>query len=435
MKKLLGIITALICFLTFSAAAFGFQATFTPRVSVTEQYTSNVFLTEDDEEDDWLTITSLGFTTQLLGKNSGLDLSYNPSYAYYREFDENNAWRHAARLRSWSQFTKNSRIEIGDDFLRSEDSLDSDEIDLIRSEDPLLELDPTIRRGRNTYIRNVARGQYTYSFGAENDFYVGYINRLEDNSEDDEEDSMEHNPYSGFNYWFNPLNGLEGRADYTYGDYDVSDDFDDYAGMLRYNHRINRQLTGFVQYDHVYRDFDGTTSDYMVYEPSVGITYDIERDINLLVRAGFFYQDPDEGDNVSGFSGEARLLKLWSKASLEVAAEGGYDRTDSTSSENLGFEKYYQGSVYSTYQFTRLIGGDVNAIYRNTIYEDTVDDREDNLFIGGAGLSLQALDWMFFRVGYSFRHLDSDLDGDSYDEHRGQITITLQPPRPYRWSD
>jgi hypothetical protein len=57
------------------------------------------------------------------------------------------------------------------------------------------------------------------------------------------------------------------------------------------------------------------------------------------------------------------------------------------------------------------------------------------LFLGGAGLTLQALEWMFIRAGYGFRHRDSNRDGDSYDEHRGELTITLQPPRPYRWSD
>ena len=434
MKKLLGLVMALFGIFAFTLPAFPLQATFTPRTSVTQQYTSNVFLDEEDEEDDWLTIGSVGFTLGLLGKNSGLELSYDPAYAYYKEFDENNSWRHAARLRSWSQFTKNSRIEIGDDFLRSEDTLTRDEIDLIRSDDALLDLDPTIRRGRNTYIRNVASGKYIYSFGAEKDIYLGYINRLEDNSESTEEDSMEHNPYAGFKYWFSPLNGLEGRADYTYGDYDSSDDYDDYKGMLRYNHRFDRQFTGFAQYNHIYRDFDGATDDYMVYEPSLGFTYDIERDINLLVRAGYFYQDPDEGDNTSGFSGETRLLKLWRKARLEVAAEGGYDRTDSTS-ENLGFEKYYQGSTFLTYQFTQRISADLNALYRNTKFEDTADDREDDLFLGGAGLTLQALEWMYIRAGYQYRDRDSNRDGDSYDEHRGQITISLQPPRPYRWSD
>lgn len=434
MKNLLGITTALLAILAGATGVSALQATFTPRASVTEQYTSNVFLDENDEKDDWLTIGSVGFTLGLLGRNSGLELSYDPAYAYYLEFDENNSWRHAARLRSWSQFTKNTRLEVGDDFLRSEDTFTREEIDLIRGEDPLLELDPTIRRGRNTYTRNVARVQGTYTYGAQNEIYLGYINNLDDNSSKDEEDSMGHNPYIGFAYWLNPINALEGRGDYTYGDYEDSDNFDDYMGMLRFLHRIDRQLSGFVQYNHTYRNYDGDTSSYMVYEPSVGITYDIETDINLLLRAGYFYQDLDDGNDASGPSGEATLTKLWPRARLELGASGGYDRSD-FDSENLGFEKYYQGNVFATYQFTRRLSGDVIGLYRNTKYEDTADDREDDFFIGGAGVTLQTLEWMFFRVGYDFRHRDSNVDGDSYDEHRGQITITLQPPQPYRWSD
>ncbi len=434
MKKLLGVTAALAAALAVVTTADCFQATFTPKVSVTEQYSSNVFLDDKDEEDDFLTIVGLGFTTELLGKNSGLSLSYDPSYSYYRRFDENNSWRHAARLRGWTQTSRHVRFKISDDFLRSEDTLSRDEIELIRSDDPLLELDPTVRRGRNTYTRNVANIQFNYGFGAENDFFLGYKNRLVENGSSLEEDSMGHNPYIGFAYWFSPLNALEGRGDYTYGDYDNDDDFDDYKGMLRYRHRFNRRLSGFVQYEQVYRDFSGDSDDYLVYEPSAGITYDIERDLSLLLRAGYYYQDQENGDDQGGASGEASLKRLWPRATLEFKAAGGFNRSE-FDSENLGSEQFYQGGVWATYQFSRRVGGDVNALYRNTEYEDTSPKREDDLFIGGAGLTVRALEWAFFRLGYTFRYRDSTVDTNDYEEHRGQVTLTLHPPRPYRWSD
>ena len=69
------------------------QFNFTPRTSVSGQYTDNVFRTKEDREDEFITQASAGFTAELLGKTSGLSLSANPSYVWYQEYSEKNTWR------------------------------------------------------------------------------------------------------------------------------------------------------------------------------------------------------------------------------------------------------------------------------------------------------------------------------------------------------
>jgi hypothetical protein len=111
-KMKLKIITAAI-FLVFicTQAAFSLQYTFQPRVSGTQEYTSNVFLSADNEEDDWITIVSAGFTAAALGKTGGLEVSYDPAYTRYEDFDENDGWRHDAKLHGWSDLGKRTRFD------------------------------------------------------------------------------------------------------------------------------------------------------------------------------------------------------------------------------------------------------------------------------------------------------------------------------------
>ena len=147
--------------------AFAVRWTFQPRMSATQEYTDNVFLSEDNEEDDWITTVSAGFRAEALAKNSELRVSYDPAYTFYNEFDENDGWRHKANLRGFSNLSKRLRFDIRNNFLRTQDPLDYEEILVLRDEDVVEEGDPSIRTGINTFYRNIARSRLTHQFGKE----------------------------------------------------------------------------------------------------------------------------------------------------------------------------------------------------------------------------------------------------------------------------
>ncbi len=92
-----------------ASSVFAFQATFLPRMSVSGEYTDNYYLSEDAEEDEFITVISLGFTTALLWQHSGIEISYDPAYAIYNEFSENDTWRHTALLYGWTGNTVHCR--------------------------------------------------------------------------------------------------------------------------------------------------------------------------------------------------------------------------------------------------------------------------------------------------------------------------------------
>jgi hypothetical protein len=452
--KIFIILTLLVGILLIGSRANALQYTFQPRVSATEEYTSNVFLSEDNEEDDFITIVSAGFTAAALGKSGSLEVSYDPAYTKYYDFDENDAWRHDARLRGWSNLTKRTRFDIWNRFLRSEDPLSEEDILALRDEDVVQEGDTTIRKNRRTFYRNTARTRLSYQFGTDDSVYAGFVWGLLRNNDPQDEDNDRYSPSAGLNYWFGPKFGLQSNANYTRGKFDQNsdfvgdptDDFHNYAGSLRFIRRTKTRFRVFVQHNQIYRDYDGDIgdyNDYMVYAPSAGFSYMVEKGLNLRLGAGYFYQDVDNDDNEQGLFGNGQIDKTWPfrRGLVSLAALTGLDQNE-FGAENIGLEHFvtFQGSA--KYDFTRTISGDINGRYR---YSDAVgsadqgadDDSGENVhrFRAGAGLTFNPLKWMEIRLAYNFNKINSDNEADEYDEHRGLLKITLTPSQPLRYTE
>jgi hypothetical protein len=432
-------------------SAFAVRWTFQPRISGTQEYTDNVFLSDDNEEDDWITTVSAGFDAQALGKTGELEVSYDPAYSFYQDFDENDGWRHDARLRGFSNLSKRMRFDIRNDFLRTQDPLDDEDILILRDEEVVEEGDTTIRQGRNTFYRNLATSRLSYRFGRDDLLYAGFVWGLLRNNDSQEEDNDRYQPSLGLNYWFGPKFGIETNATYTRGEFDQdsdfvgdpSDDFKNYAGSARFIFRTKTRFSVFTGYRQAYRDFDndvGDSNDYMVYAPSAGFTYVVEKGLNVRLGAGYFYQDVDDEEDEQGFFGDSQIDKTWTyrRGFVNLTALTGLEQRD-FGSQNVGLERFIGTQGSARYDFLRNLSGDINGRYR---FSDRVgnadrtggDDTGKNVhrYNVGAGLDWLPYRWMTIRLGYTFRKVISDNDPDEYDEHRGLLRVTLTTEQPFR---
>jgi len=429
--------------------AFSLQYTFQPRTSVSEEYTSNVFLSKDNEKDDFITIVSAGFTAAALGKTGGLEISYDPAYSFYKEYDENDGWSHDANLRLWSDLGKRTRFEITDSFLRTKDPLGEEDLLALSDGNVVQEGDTTVRKKRETYYRNTASARLTHQFGKEDAVYAGFTYSLLRNNDDQEEDNDYYSPAAGLNYWFDPRFGIESNAEYTKASFDQdknfvgegSSDFDNYAGMIRLIGRTGVHFSIFAQHDQIYRDFDGNNdNDYMVYAPSAGFIYVVDKGLNLRLGAGYFYVDVDGDENEQGIFGNSQIDKTWTseRGSLTLAALTGLDQNN-FGAENIGLERYAGVQGNAVYRLTRTISWDINGNYR---YSDVIGDADSgdedagsnvHRYRAGSGFTIEPLRWMAIRLAYNFNKVNSDADEDEYDEHRGLLQVTLTPSQPYRY--
>jgi hypothetical protein len=426
------VLTAILLFSASSAESF--QFTFTPRLTVAEEFTDNVFLSPENTETDFITTITPGFVLGLPGKMAGMELSYNPSYAYYNEFDENNTWRHQADLSGWTQLTKDTRIDLRDSFVNTEDPLSEADIAVIRTEDPALPVDTGIRRGRNRYSRNFAEANFTHQFGPSDDFRIGYSHTLLENDDPAIEDSQTHNPSAALRYWFLPQWGVDLSGAYTKGEYEIRDDVEKWHGSLKLLKKFSPHLDGYLRYSHTQYRYEGETGDDKTYNPSVGIDYEIAEDLTLNFDVGYFINAYEKREDQDGLTLDARLIKRFRRGSINLIARSGYDQAIGQT-ENLGYEKFAEGGASATYRFTRYVSGNINGFYRYSDYVDNLNARRDDSVRGSAGLAVAPLSWMTIDLRYSFRMLESTLDANEYQENRALLSITLAPATPYRTSN
>lgn len=432
MKYLLSVI---IVFAFIVSSAFASVFTFTPRLSVSEEYTDNVDLTDGNEEEDFLTTISPGFTVEAMKKHVGVSLNYSPSYVMYKNNSEDDTWRHAAGLSFWADLSKNTQLTIRDDFLRTEESSTRGEFRDPTQEPPIFDPDTSIRRGRDPYYTNAASIGLNHQFGEKDYFSVGYLHSFLDDTAEDGNDNQRHAPYASVSYWFTPQYGMDAAVDYTRGEFDEDADYDDWVGSLQLNRMLTKHLSLYGAYSHTIREYrEPGESDYIIYEPSVGFSYQFTKDMYISLGGGYFKQERDDDDDEDGFVLNADINKVWDfkRGSIYVNGRAGLDRNE-FGTENLGFERYYGIYCGASYALAKRLNSTLHANYRRNELLNDEDDRVDNTASFGAGFSYTLTRWLFLRLNYMHNLLRSDLDGNDYDENVVILGVTLVPVRPYRY--
>ena len=424
-------LAAICTFFLTASISFAYNATFLPRLSVQGQYTDNILLTQnkDLKEDDFITTVTPGFTGELVGKKGEAKISYDPSYAFYNQFDEFNGWRHRARLSGMYMFTKKTRLNVKDNFLYTEDPLRYDNIAQIRTEEPTIPIDTTERKTRRIYTTNYASVGLNHEFGKYHSFRLGYAYDLLSNEDSRYENKQNHNASAGVTYWFGPQWGFDVSGQYTRGEFEFSDNVDEYQGSVSLLKRFGKQFIGYIRYSHLVVEYDGESGNDTTYIPTVGFKYDIEKDISLIADVGYFYTDSDFRENTSNAIGDLRLIKRFEHGKLNLAVLGGYDYS-LFGAERLGYGEFYEASISFSHQLAKHVNGHIFGSYRDTKYKEQAD-REDKRPIIGLGVYWQALEWMNVGLNYQFRSIDSTIDTADYDENRVSVSITVYPTQPF----
>ena len=433
MKSRVFLVVIFIFFLTPSMS-FGYTATFTPSISVQGEYTDNVSLTDKSQfkEDEVITTVNPSFTGELVGKKGDAKILYAPSYAFYNRFDQYNGWRHNARFDGMYMIGKNTSFKVGDDFLYTENPLIDENVANIRTEQPTAPIDTTQRRTRRIYYRNYANAALNHQFGKYQSFRIGYAYNTLNNDDPQYEDKQNHNVSAGLTYWFGPKWGFDVGGRYRRSEFQVSRDVNQYQGSASLLKRFGKHFTGFIRYSHSVVSYDGESGNDTTYIPSVGLQYDIEKDISLIADAGYFYTDSNRRDNTSGATGDLRLIKLFEHGKLNLAVLGG-STYSFWGAENLGYNVYYEASASLTRQLAKHVNGNIFGSYRDSKYKDR-SDREDKTTIVNLGITWQALEWMKVGLNYRFRSVNSTIDTNDYDDNRVYVMITLVPKVPFHTS-
>ncbi len=426
------VLFVLLTFFLASTITFAARYRFTPRISATETYTDNVFLTDNNKKDDFITDISAGGTLSIPGNASGMEFSFYPAYVWYKDNSRDDTWRLPATLDIWRTIYRRTRLEFFDRFVRSEDPDEnrpvvSEETGQIRAPG-----DSTVRRGRGWYISNYATVRVDRWSGADDSVYGQFLYSFRREEESDGNDNDRFAPSAGFTYWFGPRWGTTASAVYTRALFDNSSDFHDIAGSIQLQRKYTHRFQLFGRYDSVYRNNDDDDADdYHLHAPSVGFSYAVAEDSRITLGLGYYYQDFVEGGNEWGYFFFGDAYKRWNYRSWNISILGraGLDRND-FGNERLGFEWFAGVDGRIRYDFTRNFYGNVFGRYRYSDFINVV--REDNRYKAGGGLGWTPTGWLTLSLEYFYNVLDSTGTED-YTENRVWLRLTLQPDRPWRY--
>lgn len=445
-------IILLVAVLGIAGRAEGFQGLFTPQLRITEQYSDNLFLDPENEQEDFLTIVSLPLEGELQGETVDFRLLYEPGYSFYAEFDENNAWRHKADAFFEKSFSPHTRVELQDRFIRTEDPVSLLEIEEARGDDTGLQPESGVRQTREPYYRNDAGVKLIHDFGPKNSVTVDYNYRILENDDETKEDNKEHRPGITLEYWVTQHIGMEAdasfsRTEYSGGDLvepeDVSDDFDNWEGSLRLIRQFDRNFRGDILYKQIYRDYDelrGDRDDYDLYDASAGVEWSPVAYYSMVLRGGYIIGDPKDGESRDEWSGELSVERTFRNASLRLTGIRGYNQSD-FGSQNLGFETYREAGFVVNYTILQDLSANAYARYRESEFPQTglevdgeiLGEREDETTLAGAGIRYTPTKWMTASLDYAYRNVRSTDELNQYEENRFTFSLTFYPETAYRF--
>jgi len=429
------IILLMVCILSIFlpiSTTNAYQATFHPRLTLRAEYTDNVERSNENEEDDIITTVSPGFTLSVFGQTQGIDLNYDPAYAWYWDNPEYDSARHAATLEIWKQATRNTRLYINNAFLYTEDPGAED-----------FDPDAEDRRSRETYYTNTTTVGMTNQFGPLNVLTLEYNYRVMENDDDTLDDSVEHNPTFLLTYYPFRTLGTETNLSYSRTDYDnddddvePADDYENYFGSIRLIQRLSHTFSGFVGYSYTFVDYvDNEDANYELHYPNIGFSYEREDIANINISVGYLmiYREEEteglEDDKRLQVNGDISRVWQFRTATLNITGASGYEQP-SFDQDDLGLRIYYQAMAMFNHEFLRDISYEINGGYRLDHYIDVNPERKDKTTTAGVGLIFSRIDFMTARIDYAYRDVASDESEDEYTENRFSLTVILTPRNP-----
>jgi hypothetical protein len=441
--------------------ALAAQFLFTPRATVTGKYSDNIYLTNNDKKDDFITTPGVGFTTQALGQSTGLSLSYDAGYNFYDKNNENDSWQHSALGSFWHNFTRETRLDVNNSFLYTQNPLGNQDV-VNQQGNVVAPGDYSRRTGLNTYYQNYSTAKLTHQYGPENSAYAQFTYGFLKNQGDQYQDNQQISPTVGMTYWFSTWTGVELEGSYLRGLYSGGqgaantqtgtdqDDFNQVSGRVRLNHRLSPRFGIFEQYRQIYRNFDGNQAgqaqagtdgqqnqDYMAYAPSVGVFYQFDPTLTASLGVGYYYQQVQNGKDQQGPFPTVDINKLWDYQTWNIRTRGSAGLgSEDFSAQNQGFNRYAQTDILGRYNFTRQFYGEASLLYRYSDYLNSENGEVDHTIRAQVGLGYEVFRWMNVRLSYGYNKLIATNNSqDDYAENSVMLTMTLQPDLPWKLWD
>lgn len=391
-------------------------------LALQEEYNSNLFLTETDRRDDFITTVAPGLQYRKVTPQAGIDMKYSPGYNKYASESDLDYVSHFGLLNSYYGLSQNLTFRLRDYLLRSDEP---------REYDPFGELNQyyiSTDSVRSPHLRNIVEPELNYRFGQNNSLSLLYRNMYYDNDSPTVSDGTENTAGTNFRYWFNIRNGIVLDYYYIVQKEDLDQDSTGHAARARYIYRFNSRTSVFGEMFFEDRSFDPPDIgdlepevDYRVYSPSIGISHSFSPSLSGSLQVGYYTKDPESGSSEESLLVNALLSKRTVSSVFNLVLIGGF-REEYLTAESLGFIEYKRAEFNMDHRLLSTLRGFMAAHVERADYSN---DRRDWIYGALAGLSWQPLRWLRITPFVSYRSQDSNAAEMDYDEFRGMVRVSF----------
>lgn len=228
------------------------------------------------------------------------------------------------------------------------------------------------------------------------------------------------------------------RADYSNYWLDYDDDANEFrsrtdnSGSLYVFYQFRPKTSAFVQYDYAdisYEESSGRDSQQHGY--FTGVDWDVTAKTRGRAKVGYTEKRFEQSglDDESGFAMEVQAQHTFTpKRAINVSVSRNYKESSNATS----YAAMSSGVNASLLQrFTAKWSSTVSLGFTRDEYEGEytlggkTDEREDDTFRAGASLIFEPRDWLSFDLGYYFSTRDSNFSVFDFDNNTVYITVEL----------
>lgn len=366
-----------------------------------EKYTDNLYLTDSDKDEEFITTVSPGLWFALPGNREklleiglstsspgGLNLSrikpettrrtqgyllYAPEFVFYSDHTGDNSTNHRAEGMFQYNFNMGLSIDVIDQFNSRHEINDNG-----------------IYEGLDKYKDNLFDLIMVYETSEKFKFRFDYSNYdLEYDGSDNEYRNRNDNSFSVYAFYqVKPKTSV-------FVEYEFSDiEFDTYTDSDSVENRfytgvewdVTSKTTGRIKVGYIFKDFDSGDVD-----DQDGFSFEIQTQHNFNPKRGF---------RLTGF-------RRFNESTMVDAST--YIATGVSAAWLQRFTEKWSGT---------LAVGITNEQYKGeSTFEGVTDEREDDIFSVVPALRYEFRDWMTFDLGYAFAQRNSSFSTFDYNEN------------------
>ena len=365
-----------IVFLTVLMAWPAAASPVTFKVSEDFSYDDNIYLTDGNETDSFISSTQVGAEYKANIPGSGLELTadgmvgYN---AYTEDSSTNNFWNAAGNVA-----LQNDWLNVGDRFLFTSDPANSSLTD------------------RAERIQNI--GYVSFKTSSEKKFGVGFTaDDVFDRYMKSKESGLNRNRVNlGAQLYYNVSPKTNFFVEYNYSDISYEDNkANESVGNsvgLGVNGHIASKVTGTAKITYDMRDYDHSVAGISDYNDLVGYYVSLE----------------------------------WQPTSRNTVRLSGQRRMEETLYEN---NRYFADTLISLYVSQKVYDkwtASLTLSWEDMNYAHANNDgtkRSDGLYTIRPEVDYQFKDWLSAGVWYQFRNRDSNVNGDDYNSNKAGVFV------------